>query len=108
MEKKICRLFLASPNDTIPERKIVKGIVEELNDTLCKALNLTVELISWENATYPGVGQYAQQVINEQIGDDYDLFVGIMWTKFGTKTLTADSGTEEEYKRITRAADAVM
>ena len=99
MEKKICRLFLASPNDTIPERKIVKGIVEELNDTLCKALNLTVELISWENATYPGVGQYAQQVINEQIGDDYDLFVGIMWKKFGTKTLTADSGTEEEYNR---------
>ena len=99
IEKRICKLFLASPSDTVQERKYVKGVVEELNETLCKALNLNVELISWENATYPGVGQHAQEVINTQIGDDYDLFVGIMWKKFGTKTLTADSGTEEEYNR---------
>ena len=99
MEKKICKLFLASPSDTAQERKIVRGVVEELNETLCRALNLMVEVVSWENDTYPGIGRDAQGVINGQIGDNYDLFVGIMWKKFGTKTKTADSGTEEEYNR---------
>lgn len=37
-------------------------------------------------------------MINEQIGD-YDIFVGIMKHKFGSPTLYADSGTEEEFNR---------
>jgi len=36
-------------------------------------------------------------VINEQIAG-YDIFVGIMWRRFGTPTGIAESGSEEEYR----------
>ena len=44
----------------------------------------------------PQIGPGPQQVINDQIGE-YDLFVGIMWNRFGTPTDVAASGTEEEF-----------
>lgn len=34
--------------------------------------------------------------MNAQVGE-YDIFVGIMWKRFGTPTGKADSGTEEEF-----------
>lgn len=45
----------------------------------------------------PQIGPGPQQVINDQIGE-YDLFVGIMWNRFGTPTDVAASGTEEEFQ----------
>ncbi len=47
----------------------------------------------------PDRGTYSQNVINRQIGDSYDVFLGIMWSRFGTPTPSAQSGTEEEYDR---------
>ena len=48
------------------------------------------------------MGEDAQAVINEQIGDDYDIFIGIMWARFGTPTGRAGSGTAEEFDRAYR------
>lgn len=95
----VVRIFLASPGDVRPEREIASQIVGELNTIWSKFLGLSLELVRWETHAYPGVGDDAQFIINEQIMDDYDLFVGIMWTRFGTPTQRAGSGTEEEYNR---------
>ena len=43
-----------------------------------------------------GLGIDAQDVINRQLGE-YDIFLGIMNTRFGSPTHRADSGTEEEF-----------
>lgn len=52
----------------------------------------------WEHNTRPSFsGEYSQATISDQLGNDYDLFVGIMNNKFGTKTNVAGSGTEEEF-----------
>ena len=40
-----------------------------------------------------------QDVINQQIGNDYDIFLGIMWGSFGSPTHHAGSGTKEEFDR---------
>lgn len=97
MEQKEYRIFLASPSDTDKERKVVMDLCDELKDTVCKALNIRIELLTWEHSTHPGISSYPQNVINEQIGTDYHLFIGIMWKKFGTPTEKASSATEEEY-----------
>ena len=99
MNKRVCKIFLASPSDTDKERKIVMDVAEELSDTVCKALKVSLELLTWEYSTYPSIGKYPQSVINEQIGNDYDIFIGLMWKKFGTPTESANSATEEEYNR---------
>jgi hypothetical protein len=35
----------------------------------------------------------------KQIGDKYDIFIGMLSTKFGSRTPRAGSGTEEEFNR---------
>jgi hypothetical protein len=45
------------------------------------------------------VGADGQDVINTQIGEEYDVFLGIMWKRFGTPTGRAASGTVEEFER---------
>ena len=52
----------------------------------------------YETNTYPDYGQ-AQEVINKQIPQDYDIFIGVMWKRCGTPTASAPSGTIEEFNR---------
>lgn len=90
-------IFVASPGDVQPERDRLKIVVDELNNDVAGKLNLVLELITWQTHTYPGMGQDAQDVINKQIKPT-DIFIGIMWKRFGTPTKRAASGTVEEFQ----------
>lgn len=52
-----------------------------------------------ETDVYPGFGASPQDVINEQINDDYDVFIAMFWGKIGSPTHKAESGTLEEFNR---------
>ena len=99
MTSNVYKVFLGSPGDTKKERDIAEKIVSEINNTIGEHHNFIVKLLKWENDTYPDFGNDGQDVINNQMGLDYDIFVGIMWKKFGTATNRAESGTEEEFER---------
>jgi hypothetical protein len=88
------RAFVASPGDVVDERAALQEVIEEINRA---DSDRRLKLLRWEDYTYPAMGR-PQGVINEQIGE-FDLFVGIMWKRFGTATGEADSGTEEEFNR---------
>ena len=92
-------VFLASPSDLAEERKAVAAAVAELNNFLRTTINVCLDLTGWETHAFPSVGVDAQDVINQQIADDYDIFLGLMWSRFGTPTGRAGSGTEEEFDR---------
>jgi len=92
------RVFIASPGDVQEERAIIKSVADELN-TLNSVKNIKLEVIGWETSTYPAFGDDAQDVINTQIDDDYDIFIGVFWSRFGTKTKRDKSGTKEEFER---------
>jgi hypothetical protein len=73
----VLSVFVASPDDVADERECLEGVIRELNlqwTSRCVRL----ELVRWETHVYPGVGSDPQQVINEQIGDDYDIFLGLL------------------------------
>lgn len=93
------KVFLASPGDVKEERLIVKKVVDEINVGNYLANGIKLELVAWETHTHPSMGADAQDVINTQIADDYDIFIGIMWNRFGTPTNRAESGTIEEFNR---------
>jgi hypothetical protein len=101
MPKKIVSysLFVASPSDISEERKLVDDVVIHINLTSGLAHNFRIEILKWETHSYPARAEYPQAVINNQIGDEYDIFVGILWSRFGTPTLDFESGTEEEFFR---------
>ncbi|UVT17256.1 MAG: DUF4062 domain-containing protein [Nitrospira sp.] len=90
------RVFIASPGDVPLERSALVRAVEEINVTTCPLIGCTLEVVKWESNAVPDAGR-PQQVINDQI-PDFDIFVGVMWRRFGTPTGIAESGTEEEYR----------
>ena len=91
-------LFVASPSDLSEERLAVDEIIQELNLVYGNQNNLIIEVLKWETHSAPGISNvHPQEIINQDIGNEYDLFLGLLWNKFGTKTESADSGTEEEF-----------
>lgn len=97
--EKVLSIFLASPGDVSDERGRVDAFVDEWNNLWSEDLGVHLRLVKWETHAYPAVGADGQDVINAQIGEEYDLFLGIMWKRFGTPTGRAASGTVEEFER---------
>lgn len=95
----ILRVFVASPSDVVEERQSLEDIVRELNLTWSKQLGVRLDLVKWETHAFPGVGMEPQAVINDQINDDYDILIGIIWKRMGTPTSKYESGTIEEFHR---------
>jgi hypothetical protein len=95
------KVFLASPGDVTEERAQLPKIIQDINliiSAIAPEKKVLLDLIKWETNTYPSMGNGAQAVINEQI-PEYNIFIGIMWKRFGTPTTIAGSGTEEEFSR---------
>jgi len=101
LEPRVLRVFLASPGDLVEEREALARLVRDINDVLAflaPESRLSIELVRYETHAYPDIGQ-AQEVINRQIPIDYDIFIGVMWRRCGTKTAHSPSGTIEEFRR---------
>jgi len=93
-------IFIASPSDLEEERIAIEEVTKELNLTFGLKQNIVIELLKWETHSAPGISKsHPQNLINEDIGNDYDIFIGLLWKKFGTPTEKAGSGTEEEFLR---------
>ena len=105
------RIFLASPSDVTPEREIAGRVVEEINALNSDNDEIRMELVKWETHSFPDAGDYAQAVVNGQMFQEIDIFLGIMWARFGTPTNAAGSGTEEEFslakKKYDDASDSI-
>ncbi|MHC4399849.1 MAG: DUF4062 domain-containing protein [Planctomycetota bacterium] len=94
----ILSVFVASPADVADARKRLERVVDELNYTWSRQYRLRLELLRWETHAYSDVGTDAQEVINRRL-DEFDIFLGIMWKRFGQPTGRAESGTQEEFMR---------
>lgn len=98
MEVKIFKAFIASPSDTNRERELCDKVFMEISSSLGSIYNFRIESLKWEADVRPSIQETdGQSLIFEQIGDTYEIFVGIMNKKFGSPTLKAGSGTEEEF-----------
>jgi hypothetical protein len=95
----ILKVFVASPGDLSEERAALDAVIRELNQTQSDRTGVYLDLIRWETHAVPGMGTDAQAVVNESLGDEYDIFIGILSTRFGSATPRAGSGTEEEFER---------
>lgn len=91
-------LFAASPGDVAEERERLEIVIRELNETWQSRLGVQLNLMRWETHAYPGFGDDAQDVINQEMPETLDLFIGILWSRIGTPTNRAESGTLEEFE----------
>jgi hypothetical protein len=98
-QESILSVFVASPSDVAAERARLEEVISELNHSWSRSLRIRLDLVRWETHAYPGFAKDAQDVINHELPDDYDVFIGIMWHRFGTATDRSESGTYEEFLR---------
>lgn len=97
--RKIIQAFLASPGDLHEERQAIRLVVDEFNESWANELGYQVELIGWEE-TIAGFGR-PQHLINQDL-DRCDLFLGMIWKRWGTPPDIDgefSSGFEEEFER---------
>lgn len=90
-------VFISCPSNLNELRGVAEKAIQEVSETLKVTHGYVLTPISWKEDIVPGVGADGQDVINSQTIDKYDIYLGIMGSKFGTKTPRAGSGTEEEF-----------
>ena len=95
-------VFISSPGDVTPERRIVKQVIGRINEELSGKVFLTP--VMWEDEPLLASETAQSQIINPH---DTDFYVGIFWYRMGTmlpKEITrADgsrygSGSEYEFE----------
>ena len=96
VNRQILNVFLASPGDLGDERKIAREVVDKINRIISQSIGWQIDLRGWED-TLPGSGR-PQALINTKV-DSCNLFLGMLWRKWGSPTGIYSSGFEEEFKR---------
>jgi tetratricopeptide (TPR) repeat protein len=93
------RIFIASPGGLETERKAIRDVVEEFNQSSARLRDVVFDPIGWE-FTLPGMGR-PQSVINTEVRSS-DYFMMVLHDRWGMPTDSGDnprylSGTHEEY-----------
>jgi hypothetical protein len=104
----ILKVFIASPSDVQCERQVVREVIHEWNAVHGEDRGLVLLPVGWETHSIPEMGGRPQAIINRQLLVDCDLLVGVFWTKLGTPTGDAPSGTVEEIREHHAAGKPVM
>lgn len=100
------RVFVASPGDVRDERSRLPKVVESLNRTLGRLLDVVVELWRWEADAQPAAGE-PQALIDPEL-DAADVVLAIFWNRFGTPTSAGTTGTESEVLRALKRWSRVL
>ena len=104
----IFRALVASPSDCIHERKIIPEVISSWNAVHSLSSAAIIEPILWETHSHPAIGDRPQAIINKQLVDHCDLLAGAFWTRLGTPTGAAESGTAEEIEHFREADKPVL
>jgi tetratricopeptide (TPR) repeat protein len=102
------RIFAASTSDTAAERAKVETAAMLLKP-LADKFGIVLEVVDWRSVV-PDMGRPEQVILDQLKPTDWDVFIGILWHRFGTPPGGADpqslteylSGTEEEFKTAYR------
>ena len=108
VEVNLYQILIASPSDVAEERQIVVDEIHNWNAVHTKKRGIVLMPIMWEKNSAPEYNNPPQDVINRTLVDDCDMAVGVFWTRLGTPTANADSGTLEEIERIDEQGKLVM
>ncbi len=89
------RVFAASPSDMANERARLATVVEGLK-ALAEYVGVTLELLDWRQVV-PDLGRAEQIILDQLKPGAWDLFIGILWHRFGTPPGGQDPQTQKEY-----------
>ena len=104
----VIEIMIASPGDVSKERNIIRDVISDWNATNARDRNVVLLPLSWETHTSPEMKDRPQEIINRQLLYDADLLVAVFWTRLGSPTGVAPSGTVEEIENHLNADKPAM
>lgn len=107
-DAKIFKVLIASPGDVGEERNVIPEIINEWNAMNATMSKVALMPVKWETYSAPLLGDRPQAIINQQLVKDCDILVGVFWTRIGTNTGVAISGTAEEIEQFVEQKKPVM
>ena len=104
----VYRVMLASPSDVKEERAEFPRILDTWNALHSAHEKAVILPVKWETHSIPEMGDRPQAIINKQLVNDSDILVGVFWTKLGTPTGKAASGSVEEVEEFRAKGKPVL
>lgn len=104
----VYQVLVASPSDTSEERKRIPQALHQWNLDNAEHYRVVFVPLRWETHTFPEMGVRPQEAVNRQLIHRCDLLIGTFWTRLGTNTGKAESGTVEEIQEFLKAGKPVM
>lgn len=104
----VINVMIASPSDVPQERLIARDVISEWNTIHAKDKRTVLMPIGWETHSVPDTGDRPQAIISGQLLKDADLLVAMFWTRIGSPTGVARSGTVEEIEEHIGAGKPAM
>ena len=92
----VYNVMVASPGDVPEEREVARQVILDWNNIHAFSRKIILQPVGWEHNSSPAYGDRPQEIINQQLLKDADILIGIFWTRIGTPTGNAASGTVEE------------
>jgi hypothetical protein len=89
-------IFVGSPGDLPEERSVVREAALSVTSSMSE-LGIRLSVYGWEEQQ-PARGR-PQELINQQV-DTCDIFIGLMYRRWGSPTGEFTSGFEEEFHRV--------
>ncbi|MCX4621435.1 hypothetical protein [Streptomyces albogriseolus] len=101
-------MLISCPGDVAEsDRGVIHRSVNRWNFNYGRHFQLTILPIWWGENASGEFGQHPQDVINAQLVDDADIALAVFWTRLGTESDRALSGTAEEIERMAKAGKTV-
>src|SRR2546422_10854522 len=102
------RVLIASPSDLTEERQAATESVNDWNAQHAVAESVVLLPVKWETHAMPQSGVRPQGAINDQLVRGCDILLGMFWTRIGTSTGVAESGTVEEIDQFVAAGKPAL
>lgn len=104
----VYRVLIASPSDVIDERRAIPDVIYSWNAVHAADLCTVLLPVMWETHSRPEMGDRPQAIINKQLVTGCDMLIGAFWTRIGSPTGVAESGTVEEIEQFLAAGKPIM
>jgi hypothetical protein len=91
------KVFVSCPGDVKKEKDLVRQACEDLSHSFATAgKDIRFFIFDWLDLSRK-FGEKPQEIIN-QIYAEYNIYIGILWNRYGTPTGTVNSVTGEDFR----------
>ncbi|NOS77323.1 MAG: hypothetical protein HOP35_05205 [Nitrospira sp.] len=101
-------IMIASPGDVSEERDVARTVIHDWNYLNSVSTGVVLMPVGWDTHSSPELGERPQALINQRVLGECDILIGVFWTRLGSPTGVADSGTVEEIEEHVKAGKPAL